>query len=178
MIYVLLTDGFEEVEALTPIDIMRRAGLDVKTVTISDNLYVTGAHDITVKADIKMEEVSREDMDMLVLPGGPGHTNLDGDKNVHSLIDYAAEKEIYIAAICASPSIIGKKGLLAGKKATAFPGFEKYLFDAEVLADKVVLDGKFITAKGAGASAEFGFQLVTLLLGKEIADNLKETMQY
>ena len=178
MIYVLLTDGFEEVEALTPIDIMRRAGLDVKTVSISDDLYVKGSHNIIVKADINVAEVNLNDMEMLVLPGGPGHTMLDADKNVHTFIDYAAENDIYIAAICASPSIIGKKGLLAGKKATAFPGFEKYLTDAEVLADKVVVDGKFITGKGAGASAEFGFSLVTLLLNKEIADNLKETMQY
>lgn len=178
MIYVLLTDGFEEVEALTPIDIMRRAGLGVKTVAISDNLYVKGSHDIIVKSDINVDEVKVEEMDMLVLPGGPGHVILDNDKNVHSLIDYAVQNDIYIAAICASPSIIGKKGLLAGKKATAFPGFEKYLTGAEVLPDKVVVDGKFITGKGAGASAEFGFTLVTLLLNREIADNLKETMQY
>ena len=103
MIYVLLTDGFEEVEALTPIDIMRRAGLNVKTVAISDNLYIKGSHDIIVKADISKDEVNLNDMEMLVLPGGPGHTGLDADKNVHSFIDYAAENDIYIAAICASP---------------------------------------------------------------------------
>ena len=178
MIYVLLTNGFEEVEAITPIDIMRRAGLEVKTVAISDNLYVIGSHGITIKADINVEEVKLRKMDMLVLPGGPGHVILDEDKYVHEFIDYAVENNKYVAAICASPSIIGKKGLLKGKKATAFPGFEKYLLGAEVLTDKVVTDGKFITAKGAGASAEFGFTLVSILLDEKTANNLKETMQY
>lgn len=178
MIYVLLVNGFEEVEAITPIDIMRRAGLDVKTVAIADNLYVTGSHNITVKADINTDEVNCRDMDMLVLPGGPGHVILDNDKRVHEFIDYAKENDKYIAAICASPSIIGKKGLLEGKKATAFPGYEKYLYGAEVSGDKVVVDGKLITAKGAGASAEFGFSMVSILLGEDKANELKETMQY
>lgn len=134
MIYVLLADGFEEIEAITPIDIMRRAGLDVRTVSVSEDLYVTGAHDICVKADISMKGVNLGMMDMLVLPGGPGHENLDKSKYVHELIDYAAENGKYIAAICAAPSVIGKIGLLKGKKATAFPGYEKYLLGAEVLS--------------------------------------------
>lgn len=178
MIYVLLTNGFEEVEAITPIDIMRRAGLDVKTVAVSDNLYVTGAHNISVKADMNVDTVNCRDMDMLILPGGPGHAVLDKDRYVHEFIDYAWNNDKYIAAICAAPSIIGKKGILKGKKATAFPGYEKYLYDAEVVSDKVVLDGKIITAKGAGAAAEFGFMIVSVLLGEETANKLKESMQY
>ena len=178
MIYVLLTDGFEEIEAVTPIDIMRRAGLEVKTVAIGDNLYVTGAHNICVKADMNVDGVSCPDMEMLVLPGGPGHTVLDKDKNVHKFIDYAVKNEKYIAAICASPSILGRKGILKGRKATAFPGYEKYLEGAELCRDKAVLDGKFITARGAGASAEFGFLIVSVLLGEDAAETLKENMQY
>ena len=178
MIYVLLTNGFEEIEALTPVDIMRRGELEVRTVSITGNLAVTGAHGITVTADMAIEEVEPDNMEMLILPGGPGHTELDSNEKVHELIDYAVEKEIYIAAICASPSIIGRKGLLKGKKATAFPGFEQYLYDAEVLKDKVVRDGKIITAKGAGASAEFGFMIVSVLSDEEKANKLRESMQY
>ncbi len=178
MVYVLLANGFEEIEAITPIDIMKRAGIEVKTVTITDDLYVMGAHDILVKADMKLTDVKKEDMDLLMLPGGGGHINLDESQNVHGLINYAYENNKYIAAICASPSIIGKMGLLKGKKATAFPGFEKFLLGADVVADKVVVDGKIITAKGAGASAEFGFSIVEKLLNREIACELKETMQY
>lgn len=178
MIYVLLTDGFEEIEALTPVDIMRRGELEVRTVSVTGNLQVTGSHGIPVIADMDIEEVNPGNMEMLILPGGPGHTGLDCNKKVHELIDYASENDIFIAAICASPSIIGRKGLLKGKKATAFPGFEQYLYDAEVLKDKVVMDGRFITAKGAGASAEFGFMIVSVLLGENKANELRESMQY
>ena len=97
---------------------------------------------------------------------------------MHDLIDYAAENNIYIASICAAPSIIGKKNLLNGKKATCFPGFEEFLLGAEVLPQKVVTDGKFITGKGAGAAAEFGFMILEELRNKEIADNLRDGMQY
>ncbi len=178
MIYVLLTDGFEEIEAIEPIDICRRAGLSVKTVSISENLVVMGAHDLPITADISIKDVVPSSMEMLVLPGGPGHTNLDKDENVHKLIDYAVENKIYIAAICASPSILGKKGLLKSKKATAFPGFEQFLEGAEVVFDKAVKDEKIITARGAGAAAEFGFMIVSTLLDTDTANKLKETMQY
>lgn len=178
MIYVLLTDGFEEIEAIEPIDICRRAGLLVKTASISSDLQVLGAHDIPVTADINIKDIVLEDMEMLVLPGGPGHTSLDKDENVHKLIDYAVENDIYIAAICAAPSILGKKGILSSKKATAFPGFEQFLEGAEVVFDKVVKDSKFITARGAGAAAEFGFTIVSTLLDTDTANKLKETMQY
>lgn len=178
MIYVLLADGFEEVEAITPIDIMRRAGLDVLTVSMSDNPCVTGAHNIPVIADINIDEVNTADMELLMLPGGPGHTKLDGDESVQKLITYAAENGIYIAAICASPSIIGKRGLLQNRQATSFPGYEKYLHGARISPEKAVSDGKFITARGAGASAEFGFLIVSHLLGEECAAKLRESMQY
>ena len=177
MIYVLLVDGFEEVEAIEPIDIMRRAGLMVTTVGVSD-MIVTGSHNIKVKADIHIDDVNKEDMELLMLPGGPGHTQLIDDKKVQELIDYADSNDLYIAAICASPSVIGRKGLLEGKKATCFPGFEEFLVGAELSGEKAVRDGKIITAKGAGAAADFGFLIVETLKDSKTAEELKGAMQY
>ena len=177
MIYVLLADGFEEIEAIEPIDIMRRAKMAVATVGVNDKC-IKGAHGIVVEADILIEDVNKEDMEMLVLPGGAGHNVLDADDRVHELIDYALDNVLYISAICASPSILGKRGLLKGKKATCFPGFEQHLDGAEVVCDKVVCDGKIITARGAGAAGDFGFKIVEELRGKELSDELKKVMQY
>ncbi len=177
MIYVLLADGFEDIEALEPVDILRRAEIDVKTVGINSKV-VTSSHAVTITADILIDEVNPGDMTMLVLPGGPGHTNLDASQEVQELISYAAENNIYIAAICASPSIIGKRGLLTGKSYTCFPGFEKFAEGGIYSSEKAVLDGKILTGKGAGAAADFGFKMVEIFKGKELAESLKETMQY
>lgn len=177
MIYILLADGFEDIEALAPLDILRRAKIDVKTVGIAD-YYVTSAHEVTVKADILIEDIKREDMQMLVLPGGAGHKNLDESEAVQELIDYAGDNEIYIAAICASPSVIGKKGLLSGKNYTCFPGFSEYVTDGIYSEEKVVLDGKFLTAKGAGAASDFGFKMVEIFSGRALAEKIRATMQY
>ncbi len=178
MVYVFLADGFEEVEAIEPVDIMLRAGLDVKTVSLG-NEYVTGAHGIRVEADIMIDEVDCDKIDAVVLPGGaPGYANLDASESVHSLINYAVAHGKYVCAICASPSILGKKQLLQGKKATCFPGFEDCLYGAEVVGDKVVVDGKIITAKGAGAASEFGFEIVAALKDRATADKVRATMQY
>ena len=178
MVYVFLADGFEEVEAIEPIDIMLRAGLDVKTVSLG-NEYVTGAHGIKVAADIMIDEVDCEAIDAIVLPGGaPGYENLDASESVHAIINYAVAHGKYVCAICASPSILGKKMLLDGKKATCFPGFEETLYGAEVVSDKAVIDGKIITAKGAGAASEFGFAIVSALKDKATADKVKAIMQY
>lgn len=177
MIYVILADGFEEVEAIEPIDIMRRAGLEVTTVSLKDRT-VTGAHGIPVIADVTINEIKPEKMDLLMLPGGAGHELLDASNEVHGLLNYALTNGKYIAAICAAPSILGKKMMLEGKKATCFPGFEKYLYGAEIVSDKAVIDGKFITARGAGAAGDFGFAIVELLADRETADSLRKTMQY
>ena len=144
MVYVMLADGFEEVEAIEPIDILKRGGVDVTTVGVKSKT-VTGAHGIEVTADIEINGVANR---------------------------------IYVSAICAAPSILGKKMLLEDKKATCFPGYEKYLYGADVKSDKVVVDGKFITGKGAGAAADFGFAMLAILKDKETADRVKETMQY
>ena len=139
MVYLFLADGFEEVEALCPLDLLRRAGAEVKTVGVTGK-YVTGAHDISVAADILPEEmVLDRSLDMIVLPGGmPGTTNLDASGAVHEAIRYAHERGITIGAICAAPMIIGKLGYLSGRSAICYPGFEKYLVGANISAKPVV----------------------------------------
>ena len=117
-------------------------------------------------------------MEILVLPGGAGHTLLNESEEVHSLIDFAVQNNIYIAAICASPLILGRRGLLKGKKATCFPGFEQYLTGAHIVGDKAVIDGNMITGKGAGAAGDFGFLIVKTLKDKKTATELKGVMQY
>lgn len=177
MVYVMFADGFEETEAIEPIDILKRGGVDVVTVGVKGKT-VTGAHGVTIITDIGIEEIDPEKMELLMLPGGMGHEILDASNEVHGLINYAVANGLYIAAICAAPSILGKKMLLEGKKATCFPGYEKYLYGADVVSDKAVVDGKFITAKGAGAAADFGFEMLTVLKSRETADKVKEIMQY
>lgn len=177
MIYVLLADGFEEIEAIEPIDIMKRAGLMVLTVGVNEK-NVKGAHGINVCADITIDDVNKTDMQLLMLPGGSGYENLDKSEKVHELIDYAVENNLYIAAICAAPSILGKKGLLDGKNAVCFPGFEKYMIGAKIKNEKAVMDGKIITAKGAGAACDFGFLMVSVLKDEETSKELKRVMQY
>ncbi len=177
MVYVLLVDGFEEIEAIEPIDILRRGGVAVKTVGVYEK-QVTGSHNIKIDADILINEVLPEDMELLMLPGGPGHNLIEESPDAIQLINKAIEKDIFVTAICASPSILGKIGLLKGKKATCFPGFEKFLEGAIYVSDKAVRDGKIITGKGAGAAAEFGFMMLEALTSKENKDKVKQSMQY
>ncbi len=177
MVYMLMVDGFEDIEALEPLDIMRRAGISVKTVGVYEK-KVTSSHDVTVEADILIDEVKKEDMEMLVLPGGPGHTSLDSSDKAQELISYAYKNGIYLAAICASPSILGKLGILDGKNYTCFPGFEQFCKKGIFSGDKVVLDGKILTARGAGAAADFGFKMVDILKGEKTSNRLKKDMQY
>ena len=177
MIYAFLADGFEEIEALCPIDIMRRAGLTVTTVGIGKR-EIVGAHGITVCADISDSELCFEDIELIFLPGGmPGTKNLDASHAVHKAIDLAIEQKAYIAAICAAPMILGKRGILNGKNAVCYPGFEAYLDGAAVSADKkLVTDGKIITAKGMGVATELGLELVRILCGTEKSDALRKTI--
>lgn len=177
MVYVFLADGFEEVEAIAPVDILRRAGIEVKTVAVTPTgKSVRGAHGITVTADIEKDEV-KDNFDMIVLPGGmPGTLNLEKSPVVQKCIDSAAARGAYIAAICAAPSILGHKGLLSGKKAVCYPGFEKDLKGAKVMSSKVCKDGKIITGIGPGAAFEFGYLLAESLGGD--ADDVKSGMIY
>lgn len=178
MIYVFLAEGFEEIEAIAPIDIMRRAELEVKTVGVTGKT-VCGAHGIEIKADISLDEVNINNADLIFLPGGmPGTTNLMENKTVIDLILKANDKNILISAICAAPMILGRLNLLNGRKAVCFPGFEEHLLGADVLDESVAQDSNIITAKGAGAAHKLGFKLVEILKDKKTADELYFGMQY
>ncbi len=177
MIYVLLAEGFEEIEALTPIDILRRCEAQVLTVGVMGE-YATGSHNIKVRADILIDDVMLDEMSCLIIPGGPGYTNIEKSEKAMDIIRYAKENNILTCAICAAPSIIGRLGFLEGKKATCFPGFENELKGAVITPEKAVCDGNFITGKGAGAASEFGFLIAEKTVGKETADKIKTSMQY
>lgn len=176
-VYVFLADGFEEVEAFTPIDVLRRAGLQVITVSVMETQMVEGAHGVSVMADVLFDNIERDAADMLLLPGGmPGATNLDAHKGLGELIlSYAAAGKT-LAAICAAPLVYGKRGLLEGKKATCYPGFEGYLNGAEYTATLVEQDGNFITGKGPGAAMDFAFTIVEKFCGADKVKELKQGM--
>lgn len=168
-VIVTLADGFEEVEAVTSIDILRRADIDVITVGIGKYM-VKGAHKICVISDATSDEfLITDDFDMMILPGGmPGTLNLQKDKFVNKVIDFCIDNGKYISAICAAPSILGERGLLKGVKATCYPGFEKSLLGAYVQKDSCVVDGQFITADGPSSAMEFALTLVKVLKGDQV----------
>lgn len=178
MIYAFLAHGFEEIEAIAPIDILKRCGIEVITVGIGNDMIV-GAHGITVQTDITDHNVIISDkLEMVFLPGGmPGTLNLEKNEVVQEAIDFCSANNKYIAAICAAPSILGKKGLLKGKNATCFPGFEDFMQGAELGENKVYADGQIITGKGAGVAVEFSIKLVEVLCGKERAEKMKQSLQ-
>jgi len=178
MIYVFLAKGFEECEALAPVDILRRAGLKIKTVGVGSKV-ITGAHNISVECDILDSEAKTDNLEAVILPGGmPGTLNLEKSEIVQSFIDFAANNNLCLGAICAAPSILGHKGLLKGKKATCFTGFEKDLVGANVVNERAVKDGNIVTAYGAGAAFDFGFLLLEALIDKSAAETMKEQMRY
>lgn len=179
MIYLFLADGFEEMEALAPVDILRRAGLDVKTVGVTGKT-VTGSHKISVTADMIADSVRYDDMDMVILPGGlPGTNHLEDSKLVKRAVTYCFNNDKYIAAICAAPRILGHMGVLDGKNATCYPGNENALTKggANFTGESVVVDGKVITGKGAGVAVKFALKIVEVLTSKETADKLFVGMQ-
>lgn len=177
MIYIFLADGFEEIEALTAVDVLRRAELPIVTVGLGSR-NITGAHHIPVIADIEANEVINSEMEMMILPGGmPGTVNLENSPLVGACVEYCARNNIPIAAICAAPSILGHAGVLRGKHAVCFPGFESELQDAKVEDTFVCRDENIITGKGAGAALLFALEIVTLFKGKNFADELKAEMQ-
>ena len=176
-IFVFLAEGFEEIEALTPVDVLRRAGLSVQTVSVMDEQVVAGAHGVPVLADKMFAEINPEDAEMILLPGGlPGATNLDVHEGLSQLILDFAEADKPLAAICAAPLVLGNRGLLQGKKATCYPGFETYLQGAEYTAALVEKDGNIITGKGPGAAMEFAFAIVEKYCGIGKVDELKQGM--
>ena len=176
MIYVFLAEGFEEIEALAPVDVLRRGGIEVKTVGVTGKT-VTGAHGIAVSADITVDQITLEGLDGIVLPGGmPGTLNLEANERLCELVRQADRKQLLIGAICAAPSVLGHLGVLNGKRATCFPGFEKELAGATVCDGQVVCDGNIITAKGAGAALDFAFALLCFLTDKQTADDMSKAM--
>jgi len=179
MIYLFLADGFEECEALAPIDILRRADIEVKTVGIGKK-YIKGSHSIEITADLTDNEVVLDgNLKGVILPGGmPGTLNLEKSSTVQSALDFAYNNGLLIAAICAAPSILGHKGFLENKKATCFTGFESDLSGAFVSNEPVVRDGNIITAYGAGAAFNFGFELLAYIKDDCAAENMKKQMRY
>lgn len=178
-VFAFLADGFEEVEALAVIDLLKRAKVDTVMVSIMDTLTVTGAHKIQVIADKLYSEIDYKEADLLFLPGGgTGTKNLKAHKELaDALLDFAADDTKRIAAICAAPSVLGLLNILNGKKAVCYPGFEEQLLGAKVVTDGVVTDGRITTAKGMGVSIELGLELIKLLIDKETADTIKEQIQ-
>jgi 4-methyl-5(b-hydroxyethyl)-thiazole monophosphate biosynthesis len=178
-VYVFLADGFETVEALAPVDVMRRAGLDVVTVSIMGRKEVVSAQNVTVAADELYENLSFADADALVLPGGGvGTDNLSAHEPLRALLVDACSRGLLVAAICAAPMVFGRIGILKGKKATCYPGCEGDLFDAEYTAASVEQDGNIITACGPGASFDFGFAIVERFCGADVVDTLRSQMQF
>ena len=179
MIYVFLANGFEEIEALAPVDFLRRAGVDVKLVGVTGKTCA-GAHNIMVETDISVDEIKLDaTLQGVVLPGGmPGADNLDKSDAVHKAVDYCVENNLVVSAICAAPFILGKKGILKGKNATCFPGFEEYLEGANVLTDGVVTDGNVITAMGAGVAWEFGAAINAKITGEEKSNDILRGIQW
>lgn len=177
MVYVFLADGFEIIEALAPVDMMTRAGIDVKTVGVTGEI-VTSSCGVPVKADMLIQDFDFYGVEAIVLPGGmPGTLNLEKNAIVQNAIDNAVNTNTYVCAICAAPSILGHKGLLAEKEATCFPGFEDALDGATLSKKYVVTDGKYITARGAGVCIDFGLEIVKALKGEETAKKIRKSIQ-
>ena len=204
MIVMFLAPGFEEVEALAPLDLLRRAGLEVVTVAVreaktnqlidklgrigvsatnlwDDDRTVTGSHGITVTADITEAalpgRLTRASLEAVILPGGmPGTTNLDASPLVEDTLALAHRLDAYLCAICAAPLVLGKRGYLNGKRATCFPGFEEYLIGATV-GGKVIRDGRVITAAGMGVAQEFGLEMISALVSPEKAGEIRAAIQ-
>ncbi|MBR6070448.1 MAG: DJ-1/PfpI family protein [Ruminococcus sp.] len=173
MIYVFLAEGFEEIEALTPVDLLRRAGKQVITVGVGDSVIV-GSHGIPVVPDtIAQEAVLDEGLEMIVLPGGmPGTLNLEGSPYVQAAIDYCMEKNLPIGAICAAPSILGHKGLLKGRTAVCYEGFETQLDGATIGEGSVAVDGNIVTARGAGVATQFALKLIEAAVSKAESERI------
>ena len=176
MVYLFLANGFEEIEALCPLDLLRRAGVAVTTVGIGGEMIV-GSHGITVMADIPEGLYKDSTPDMLILPGGmPGAKHLDESRTVDTALKAASRSGGILAAICAAPMVLGHRGLLDGKEAICFPGFEKELTGATISQKRVVRDGNVITAAGMGVALEFGLALVAAVKGDEVAEELRRAV--
>ncbi len=178
-VYVFLADGFEEVEGLTVVDLLRRAGIQVTTVSITDQKEVTTSHGISLKTDTLFEENNYEEADCLVLPGGmPGTVNLGACLPLTELLKKHYKKERKIAAICAAPTVLSKLGFLKERKATSYPGCMKDLDCRELSEEKVVVDGNITTSRGVGTAIDFGLSLIGQLLSPEKARDIADSIVF
>lgn len=178
MVYLFLAEGFEEIEALTPVDVLRRGNVDIKTVGIGSN-QIKGSHGIVVTTDMTDSDIcSFDDVEAVVLPGGvPGTPNLEANATVIDSIKFCVNNNRIVGAICAAPSILGHLGFLKGKKATAFPSFQKELHGATLSESYVVSDGNIVTARGMGVSLEFALKLLELLKDADTASSVRISIQ-
>lgn len=176
MIYVFLAPGFEEIEALTPVDILRRAKLDVCMVGIGDDVII-GSHGIPVPCESEITQTLFDDMEMAILPGGmPGTLNLEKNEKLKAVVEYSMKSDIPIGAICAAPSILGHMGYLKDRKATCYTGFEDQLDCMEYTDNEVVTDGNITTSRGMGTAIPFSLRLLEILKGKESAKKMAESI--
>lgn len=179
MVYEFLANGFEEVEALAPVDILRRGGVDIQTVSVTGSEYVESAHGVTMKADILFKEANFGDADMLLLPGGlPGATNLRDHEGVCRALAAQAERGGRIGAICAAPLVLGKLGLLQGKRATCYPGFEKFMTGATYTEEMFTVDGNIITGRGPAAAFPYSYAILAMFRGEEAMESVADGMIY
>lgn len=176
---MLFAEGFEEVEALMTVDILMRGGVDVKLASITEEMEVCGSHGIRIKMDTTIAQVDFEKQDAVLIPGGmPGTLNLGNSPEVTGVLTKMHEKGKIVGAICAAPSVLGQCGILKGKKATCYPGFEDKLTGAEFVNGKAVVDGNIVTSRGLGTSMEFGFALLELLVSKEKAEEVRDQIVF
>lgn len=179
MIGVFLATGFEECEALLVVDIARRAGLDLKTVSVTGEKQVTSSHNVTVIADLLLGEVDFKEMDMIVLPGGmPGTKNLEACETLMEQVEAFYKDGKCISAICAAPSIFGHKGFLKGRNAVSYPEFESHLEGAEVSRNSVEVSEHVTTSRGLGTAIDFGLAIVERYKGKAEADRIAKAIVY
>ena len=176
---MLLAEGFEEVEALMTADLLMRGGVDVKLVSVSGEKQVSGSHQIAVGVNLTMDEIRASEPDAVILPGGmPGTLNLGKSEAVTGFLRQMNEAGKIVAAICAAPSVLGACGVLRGRKATCYPGFEDKLTGAHFVDEMAVVDGNIVTSRGLGTSMEFGFALIEQLVSREKADEVRKQIVF
>ena len=176
---IFMADGCEEIEGLTVVDILRRAGVKIDMLSIGDSLNVTGAHGIQFRADYLMTDKNSDDYDGVILPGGmPGTTNLEKNTLVQSALKKQFSAGKLIAAICAAPSILGKNGMANGKKVTSYPGFEDAFPRSTYVTDSVVTDGNVITSRGMGTAIDFALAIIEYLISASAAEDMAKNIMY
>ncbi|MDR2878481.1 MAG: DJ-1/PfpI family protein [Fusobacteriales bacterium] len=176
-----IVEGFEQIEAVTPVDILRRAGITVDTVSVSDRKKVKSSHDVVIETDKNMKDINFDDYEMLILPGGPGTENYEkSDFLMEELLNFSKNKKKYIAAICAAPGVLARLGILKNKKAVSFPSVESDLEKngAVLLRENVITDGNITTSRGAGTAVDFSLRLIEILKGKDEAERIAKQIVY